>query len=82
MASPMSNYSNSQDSQEFLGDYIKKIVEKHERLIKDPKYFYRQEKVNKTYGFFSFCGPGAVPGWRAHGLAPVHQPSDALPEVG
>lgn len=32
MASPMSNYSNSQDSQDFLGDYRKKIVENDPRL--------------------------------------------------
>ncbi len=43
MASPMSNYSNSQDSQDFLGDYRKKIVEN------DPRLEFHQDVI-KDFG--------------------------------
>ena len=35
------------------GTYIKKLVAKFERLLADDRYFFRQEKVNKVYAFFS-----------------------------
>lgn len=43
MASPMSDYSNSQDSQDFLGDYRKKIVEN------DPRLEFHQDVI-KDFG--------------------------------
>jgi len=43
MASPMSNYSYSQDSQDFLGDYKKKIIEN------DPRLEFHQD-VLKDFG--------------------------------
>ena len=43
MASPMSSYSNSQDSQDFLGDYRKKIVEN------DPRLEFHQDVI-KDFG--------------------------------